>query len=50
MKRFVTNEQGQGMVEYVLIIMLAVVILLSAVALVGNNAAAFFNTFTDEHF
>ena len=50
MKRFVANEDGQGVVEYALIIMLAMVVLLSAVALVGNNAAAFFRTFTNNNF
>lgn len=50
MKCFVTNEQGQGMVEYALIIMLAVVVLFSAVALMGNTADAFFKKFTNDNF
>lgn len=50
MKRFVANEDGQSMVEYALIIMLAMVVLLSAVALVGNNTAAFFRNFTENNF
>jgi pilus assembly protein Flp/PilA len=45
MERFVSNEDGQGMVEYSLIILLVVLLLVGAVSLIGNNTAAFFTNF-----
>ena len=38
LKRLVTEESGQGLVEYVLIIALIAVICLGGLRLLGNNA------------
>ncbi|MEZ4627539.1 MAG: Flp family type IVb pilin [Firmicutes bacterium HGW-Firmicutes-9] len=44
MKRFLMNEEGQGMVEYGLIIALVAVVVIAAIALLGNGVK---NTFTN---
>ncbi len=43
MKKFLMNEEGQGMVEYGLIIALVAVVVIGAIALLGNGVK---NTFT----
>lgn len=47
MKQFVSNEEGQGLVEYSLIILLVVLLLVGAVSLIGTNTAAFFTNFAN---
>jgi len=37
MKKFLMNEEGQGMVEYGLIIALVAVVVIAAIALLGNG-------------
>lgn len=44
MKKFFMNEEGQGMVEYGLIIALVAVVVIAAIALLGNGVK---NTFTN---
>ena len=44
MKNFLKNEAGQGMVEYGLIIALVAVVVIAAIALLGNGVK---NTFTN---
>jgi pilus assembly protein Flp/PilA len=44
MKKFLMNEEGQGMVEYGLIIALVAVVVIAAIALLGNGVK---NTFTN---
>jgi len=44
MKRLFLNEEGQGMVEYGLIIALVAVVVIAAIALLGNGVN---NTFTN---
>jgi len=44
MKRLFLNEEGQGMVEYGLIIALVAVVVIAAIALLGNGVK---NTFTN---
>ena len=46
MDRFVLNEEGQGLVEYSLIILLIALVVIGGLTLVGTNVAAFFNDFT----
>ena len=43
MKKFLMNEEGQGMVEYGLIIALVAVVVIGAITLLGNGIT---NTFT----
>ncbi len=47
MERFVLNEEGQGLVEYSLIILLVALVVIGGLTLVGTNVAAFFNDFTN---
>ena len=47
MKKFFMNEEGQGMVEYGLIIALVAVVVISAITLLGNGVRDTFNTITD---
>ena len=42
MKKFFMNEEGQGMVEYGLIIALVAVVVIGAVALLGTNVETIF--------
>ena len=44
MKKFFMNEEGQGMVEYGLIIALVAVVVIAGIALLGNGVK---NTFTN---
>lgn len=44
MKRLLMSEEGQGMVEYGLIIALVAVVVIAAIALLGNGVK---NTFTN---
>ena len=44
MKSLFLNEEGQGMVEYGLIIALVAVVVIAAIALLGNGVK---NTFTN---
>jgi pilus assembly protein Flp/PilA len=43
MKNFLMNEEGQGMVEYGLIIALVAVIVIAGISLLGNNIGKVFN-------
>ena len=43
MKKFLKNEEGQGMVEYGLIIALVAVIVIAGISLLGNNIGSLFN-------
>lgn len=47
MDRFVLNEEGQGMVEYALIILLVALVVIGGLTLIGTNVAAFFNDFSN---
>ena len=38
------NEEGQGMVEYGLIIALVAIIVIAGISLLGNNIGILFNT------
>ncbi len=49
MKKFLMNEEGQGMVEYGLIIALVAVVVIGGITVLGNNVTSFF-TRTSEHF
>jgi pilus assembly protein Flp/PilA len=46
MKKFFMNEEGQGMVEYGLIIALVAVVVIAAISLLGNGVSNTFNTIT----
>jgi pilus assembly protein Flp/PilA len=41
------NEEGQGMVEYGLIIALVAIIVIAGISLLGKNIGALFNTVAD---
>ena len=43
LKKFWKNEEGQGMVEYGLILALIAIVVIAAVTLVGNKVNAIFN-------
>jgi len=43
MMKFLKNEEGQGMVEYGLIIALVAVIVIAGISLLGNNIGKVFN-------
>ena len=45
MKRFFQNENGQGMVEYALIISLIAIVVVGAVSLLGGAVRDFFTGF-----
>ena len=47
MERFVLNEEGQGLVEYSLIILLIVLAVIGVISLMGNTVAAFFTNFSN---
>lgn len=47
MECFFVNEEGQGLVEYSLIILLVVLVVISALTLVGTNVTAFFQNFSN---
>ena len=49
MKHFFSNELGQGVVEYSLIILLVAFVVIGGLSLIGTNATAFF-TRTSENF
>ena len=40
---FIQNEDGQGMVEYTLILVLAVLVVIGAVTLLGNTTFELYN-------
>ncbi|MDP3446707.1 MAG: Flp family type IVb pilin [Eubacteriales bacterium] len=42
MKKFLMNEEGQGMVEYGLIIALVAVVVIAGITLIGTNANTLF--------
>ena len=46
MKKFLMNEEGQGMVEYGLIIALVAVVVIAANTLLGNGVRNKFNQIT----
>ena len=46
MKKFFMNEEGQGMVEYGLIIALVAVVVIAAITLLGNGVRDKFNEIT----
>ena len=46
MKNFWKNEEGQGMVEYGLIIALVAVVVIGAISLLGNGVSNTFNSIT----
>jgi len=48
MKKFFMNEEGQGMVEYGLIIALVAVVVIGAVALLGTNAKTIFGAASEK--
>ena len=48
MKRFLMNEEGQGMVEYGLILALVAVVVIGALTLLGGGITAIFGKVTDE--
>jgi pilus assembly protein Flp/PilA len=43
---YALKEEGQGLVEYALIIMFVALIVVGAVTLLGNNTTGFFSNFT----
>ena len=47
MKKFLMNEEGQGMVEYGLIIALVAVVVIGAITLLGNDITNTFNKATN---
>lgn len=47
MKKFFMNEEGQGMVEYGLIIALVAVVVIGAITLLGTGAKNVFTTATN---
>jgi len=47
---YVLNEEGQGLVEYALIIMFVALIVVGGVALLGNNVTNFFSNFVNANF
>lgn len=47
MKRLFQNEEGQGMVEYGLIIALVAVVVIAAIALLGNGVKNTFGNVTN---
>ena len=48
MKRFLTNEEGQGMVEYGLIIALVAVVVIVGLTLLGGKANSLFGGISDK--
>lgn len=44
---FIKNEDGQGMVEYSLILVLIVLVVIGAVNLIGETTAEFYNKATN---
>ena len=48
MKKFFMNEEGQGMVEYGLIIALIAVVVITAISLLGNGISNKFTTITNK--
>ena len=48
MKKFFMNEEGQGMVEYGLIIALVAVVVITAISLLGNGIRDKFTTVKNE--
>lgn len=48
MKRFWTNEKGQGMVEYGLIIALVAVVVIAGLTLLGGKANNMFGDLTNK--
>ena len=48
MKKFLMNEEGQGMVEYGLIIALVAVVVIGAIRLIGDNADTLFRGVADD--
>jgi pilus assembly protein Flp/PilA len=47
-KKFIKDEEGQGLAEYGLILALIAVVVISAVALLGDQIKAAFGKITDE--
>ena len=47
MKKFLMNEEGQGMVEYGLIIALVAVVVIGAISLLSGGIASTYNKATD---
>ncbi|ACB85888.1 Flp family type IVb pilin [Natranaerobius thermophilus] len=48
LKRLWTEEDGQGMVEYGLILALVAVVVIGALSFLGDNVAGIFEHITDE--
>lgn len=48
MKHFLTNEEGQGMVEYGLIIALVAVVVIAGLALLGGKANNLFGNISNK--
>jgi len=44
MKQLLSDEKGQGVVEYGLIIMLVALLLIGVISLIGTNVTAFFSS------
>jgi pilus assembly protein Flp/PilA len=49
MEVYIRNEEGQGLVEYSLIILLVAFVVIGALTLLGNNVTGFFSNFTNNH-
>jgi len=49
MVEYVLNEEGQGLVEYGLIIMFVALVVVGAITLLGNNTFGFFNNFSNTY-
>lgn len=47
MKRLFWEEDGQGLVEYGLIILLVALVVIGALSLVGTDIATFFTNFSE---
>ncbi len=47
LKNFLRDEDGQGMVEYALILALIAVVVIAAVTLIGTNIKGKFNNVAD---
>lgn len=48
MKEFMNNEEGQGMVEYGLILALVAVVVIAALTALGDGINGIFGTVTDQ--
>lgn len=49
MVNYAVNEEGQGVVEYSLIILLVAFAVFAALTLLGNNVTGFFSNFANQY-